>query len=206
MDLSRPTVIQEFIKTYPEEGKKLITMASGAIALGSYTGSCHNQLNSFLFTNNKELKTRYYNLYKSIINTLEFFPKYRKKVNRGANLPKSALSEHHKVGNIVCYDGFTSTAVHNPKTDYTDTPSNYFLQKKCTQRLYISYEKNGAVPGKLIEAGSLSPSENEVLFEPGACFKIDKVYPRTDTSNEGEDYECNEGEHYNFEMTLVPKP
>ena len=137
--------------------------------------------------------------------TLEFFPEFKSKVNRGVELPKAILKEHHKIGNIICYDGFTSTAVHM-EDDYSDKPSNSFLSGKCTQRIYISYIENGSKPGKLIKSGSLSPEEDEVLFEPGSCFRVDKVYPRTDvTDPEEEDYLCEEGEHFNFELTLVPQ-
>jgi hypothetical protein len=149
---------------------------------------------------------RYYNLYKNIINTLNLFPPFKDKVNRGTNaLWGDTLIEHHKIGNIVCYDGFTSTAVHNPKTDYSSNPSNYFLEGKCTQRLYISYDQNPELAGRLIKAGSLSPNEDEVLFAPGSCFRIDSVTKRTHVQdNPDDDYECGEGKDYNFEMTLVP--
>jgi hypothetical protein len=195
------------METYPNEAKKLQSIANGALALGSYTGNCYHQLNSFLFSSNIQKINRYFNLYSAIINTLDFFPDYKKKVNRGVNLPSNVLKEHHKVGNIVCYQGFTSTAEHNEQTDYSNNPSNYFLTEKCTQRLYINYENNGALPGKLIKSGSLSSNEKEVLFSPGACFQIDKVSPRTDATKAEDDYrECEEGQHYNFEMTLVPTP
>ena len=118
-------------------------------------------------------------------------------------MPAGILKEHHKIGNIVCYDGFTSTAIHDPKTDMTDKPANDFLSRKCRQRMYISYEER-ALGGKAISKASTSKSENEILFEPGACFRIDNVYPRTDLPLEDDDnIECAEGEHYNFEMTLV---
>ena len=205
VDLSIPENARAFMNAYPKEAKKLQSIASEAIALGSYTGNCYHQLNSFLFSSNINKIDRYYNLYSAIINTLDFFPDYKKKVNRGVNLPLSVLKEHHKIGNIICYNGFTSTAEHNELTDYSNKPSNYFLAEKCTQRLYISYEDNNALPGKLIKSGSLSSNEKEVLFSPGSCFRIDSVTPRTDvTDPEDDDIKCEEGQHYNFEMTLVP--
>jgi hypothetical protein len=207
VDLSIPENARAFMDAYPKEAKKLQSISNGAIALGSYTGNCYHQLNGFLFSTNTKKINRYYNLHSAIINTLDFFPDYKKKVNRGVNLPSSVLKEHHKVGNIVCYQGFTSTAEHNELTDYSSKPSNYFLSEKCTQRLYISYEDNNALPGKLIKSGSLSSNEKEVLFSPGSCFRIDKVSARSDaTKPEDDDIKCEEGQHYNFEMTLVPAP
>ena len=183
--------------------KKFDKVIGASLVLGSYTGSCYSEFNGFLFSRKVEKLVRYYNLYAAIIDTLSIFLSLEK-VNRGVNLPASVLKEHHKVGNIVCYDGFTSTAVHDEK-DYTGEPKNFFLQGKCTQRLYISYEDNGAKPGKLIKSGSLSPGEDEVLFEPGACFRVDKVFPRTDDVDpEDEDHECQDGERFNFELTLMP--
>ena len=178
-------------------------MAQETYSLAAYTLDCYMPLNSILYSKNQAKITRYYNLYRAIINTMGIFPEFKQKVNRGANLPKSVLQEHHKIGNIVCYNGFTSTAVHDPKTDMTNKPRNSFLSGKCTQRLYISYDER-ALGGRSISKGSALTSENEVLFEPGACFRIDKVYPRTDQPAEDEEgIECGEGEHYNFEMTLV---
>ena len=61
-----------------------------------------------------------------------------------------------------------------------------------------------ALGSRSISKGSTSKSEDEILFEPGACFRIDNVYPRTDPPTEDDkDMECDEGEHFNFEMTLV---
>lgn len=206
IDLNITKDAKEFYKAYPKEAKKLVELARNSIALGSYTSNCYDQLNDNLFRNKKSFITRHFNLYKSILDTLDFFPSFTKKVNRGVNLPEHVLKEHHKIGNIVCYNGFTSSAVHNEKTDYTGEPSNYFLEDTCTQRLYISYEDNGATPGKLIDSGSMFSSEKEVLFSPGACFRIDKVTPRTDKSPDQNDSStCSEGEHFNFEMTLVSK-
>lgn len=204
VDLRITANIEAFFTAYPKEKEKLHSVINNAVTLGTYTGDCYQYLNRFLFQKEESKLVRYFNLYSSILNTLDVFPAFKDKVNRGVRLPKAALLEHHKVGNIVCYDGFTSTSEHDPKTDYSIKPRNYFLSGKCTQRLYMNYEDNGSIPGKIITAGSLFSSENEVLFAPGACFRIDKVTPRTEHSPDDEDSICEEGQSYDFEMTLMP--
>jgi hypothetical protein len=204
-DFSNAERVKQFFTQYPKQAHKVQTIATESYSLGSYTGNCYGQLNSILYSNDQDKIVRYYNLYKAIINTLETFPKYKGLVNRGTHLPATALEEHHKVGNIVCYKGFTSTAVHDDKTDRGNNPRNSFLNQKCVQRLYIKYEKNGAIAGKSIDSASLSSGENEVLFEPGSCFRIDSVSPRTDTSGlETGEPDCLDRQRFNFEMTLVP--
>jgi hypothetical protein len=198
-----PAAVEEFFKKNPQAKIHIETISSESLALAAYTLDCYGTLNSILYTGEDVKINRYYNLYKAVINTMGLFPEYKGKVNRGVSLPSGILKEHHKIGNIVCYNGFTSTAIHDPKTDMTDKPSNGFLSGKCRQRMYISYDER-AIGGKSISKGSTSKSENEILFEPGACFRIDNVYPRTDPPLEDEaGIECEEGEHYNFEMTLV---
>jgi hypothetical protein len=195
--------LEEFYKKTPHAKIRIETIANELLALASYTLDCYSSLNPLLYTKNQAKINRYYNLYKAVINTMTLFPEYKGKVNRGANLPAEFLKKHHKIGNVVCYNGFTSTAIHDPKTDMTDKPRNGFLSGKCKQRIYISYDER-ALGGRSISKGSTSKSENEILFEPGACFRIDNVFPRTDPPLEDEtETECEEGEHYNFEMTLV---
>ena len=198
-----PEALEKFFQANPIVKLHIYSINDESLSLAAYTLDCYGRLNSMLYSQNQKNITRYYNLYKAVINTMTLFPEFKGKVNRGAYLPANILKEHHKVGNIVCYNGFTSTAIHNPKTDMTNKPSNSFLSGKCTQRMYISYDER-ALGGRSISKGSISSVENEVLFEPGACFRIDNVYPRTDPPIEGnDDVECGEGEHYNFEMTLV---
>jgi hypothetical protein len=198
-----PAALAEFYIKNPYAELRIKTISQELIALAAYTLDCYDSLNTLLYTQNQIKIKRYYNLYKAVINTMNLFPEYKGKVNRGTSLPVEILREHHKVGNIVCYNGFTSTAIHNPKTDMTDKPSNGFLSGKCTQRLYISYDER-ALGGRNISNGSTSKGEDEILFEPGACFRIDNVFPRTDPPLEDEaDTVCEEGQHYNFEMTLI---
>lgn len=204
VDLSTKSNFLSFKNDYPEEMNKPLKVSGGSLALGSYTGEYYRKINRFLYSKNNEKLIRYYNLYAAIIDTLEYFPEFKKKVNRGVNLPAKVLKEHHKVGNIVCYDGFTSTAVHSEE-DYTSNPRNGFLTGNCTQRLYISYENNGAKPGRLIKSASLSVSEEEVLFEPGTCFRVDKVSPRTDEFYQDDPKQkCKERQRFNFELTVIP--
>lgn len=199
-----PKAMKEFERKYPHAMEHIKVVMGENLGMGAYTMECYSKLNSLLYSNNQQSLQRYFNFYKAVINTMALYPEHKKMVNRGANLPKSVLKEHHKVGNIVCYQGFTSTAVHDPERDFGSNPANSFLSGKCTQRLYISYN-DSAEGGKLISNASAFKHEDEVLFEPGSCFRIDKVYPRTDEAPEGEedDVDCEEGQRYNFEMTLV---
>ena len=201
---SKKRKLTKFLDSNPELEKKYLKMAISAPALGQYTLECYNKINPLLFKKDPKLMIRYFNLIRAITDTMKLFPAYKGVVNRGTNLPPSVLAEHHKVGNVVCYNGFTSTAVDVP-SDHGNKPRNIFLEGKCNQRLYIKTVNNGASPGRLIDKGSASKGENEVLFEPGACFRIDKVSPRTDPP--GEDYKdekCEPNQRFNFEMTLVP--
>lgn len=196
--------MKDFIEKNPDFLKKILAFSKNATALGQYTQNCYQKINPILFANDKAKLKRYFNLFTAISSSMEYFPEHKGKVNRGTRLPNEALLEHHKIGNIVCYKGFTSTAIHDKK-DYGDKPRNSFLDDKCAQRLYINFENNGATPGKLIDEGSVAQGENEVLFEPGACFRIDKVTPRTDpVKEEDKDQVCGENQRFNFEMTLVP--
>lgn len=201
-----PKAMKEFERKNPHIMEHIKIIYAENLAMGAYTMDCYSRLNPILYQSDKKSMQRYYNFFKAVINTMSFYPEFKKMVNRGASLPRSVLDEHHKVGNVVCYQGYTSTAVHNPETDFGSHPTNGFLQGKCTQRLYISYSDT-ARGGKLISAASAFKHEDEVLFEPGACFRIDKVYPRTDEAPEDEEdddeEECEPGERYNFEMTLV---
>lgn len=199
-----PKALEDYFEKNPEVRKEIEYIMGGSAALAQYTMDCFSRMNPILFSKDNKKINRYYNLYASTINTLDFFPEYKGKVNRGTSLPGKVLDEHLKVGNIVCYDGFTSTAVHNPKTDMGDNPSNTFLENKCGQRLYIEFADNGAVPGRLIDSGSAFKGEKEVLFSPGACFSIDKVTPRTDNSDPENEMKCPENARVNIEMTLVP--
>lgn len=159
-----------------------------------------------MYSRDQQKLTRYYNLINGVINTMSRMPVYSGKVNRGVSLPSQVLKEYHKIGNIVCSDGFTSTSVHIPK-DYGSKPRNFFLKNKCTQRLYISQGVPGAAQGRSISEISVSKSENEILFPPGTCFRVDSVKPRTDEfPQEAENFECEEGEHFQFELTVVPNP
>jgi hypothetical protein len=207
VDLTVNENVEPFFESYPDQKIRILDVAKNALALGSYTGNCYSKLNQILYTNDKAKQTRYFNLFKSIVDTLDFFPSFSGKVNRGVMLPKSVLAEHHKIGNIVCYDGFTSTSVHDD-SDYTNKPRNYFLREKCTQRIYITQGKTLSTSvGRLIDGGSLSPNENEVLFKPGTCFRVDKVSPRDDIVDDEQDHgDCGDGERFNFELSIVPNP
>ncbi len=205
------SLFDEFKKTHPDFEEELKSLYDDSPALGQYSMNCYSEMNSLLFANDTEKIARYFNLFKSTINTLDFLPPFKEPVNRGVELPAKVLEGHKIVGNVVCYKGFTSTAVHNPETDFSDHPSNSFLNNRCGQRLYINYESNGAVFGKLIDNISVNKGEDEVLFSPGACFRIDKVSPRTDIFVQSETEEenldktpCAEGARLNIEMTLVP--
>lgn len=182
-----------------------LTTPKESIALSEYTLACYSQINSMLLKQNPLHLQRYSKLISSITKSVEKFPAYKGLVNRGVKFPSDVLAKHHKVGNIVCYNNFTSTAVHDEELDRGDQTRNLFLQGKCTPRLYIKYEENGARPGRSIKAGSAIDSEDEVLFTPGACFRIDKVYKRTDHAESfDKDVKCKPNERYNFEMTVVP--
>lgn len=181
-----------------------LTTPKDSIALSEYTLACYGQINSVLLKQDHFQLKRYANLISSITKSVEKFPEYKGLVNRGVRFPPEVLAQHHKVGNIVCYNNYTSTAVHDEESDRGDETRNIFLQGKCTQRLYIKYEENGARPGRSIKAGSAIDSEDEVLFTPGACFRIDKVYKRTDRAESfDKDVKCKPNERYNFEMTAV---
>jgi hypothetical protein len=201
--IKNPAALEEYLRLNPNVRTRIEKISEDALSMAAYTLDCYGLLNRILYTKNQPKINRYFNLLKGIINTMGLFPEFKGKVNRGVMFPAAILKEHHKIGNIVCYDGFTSTAIHDPKTDMTDKPKNGFLSGKCTQRLYINYDER-ALGGKNISKASTSKSEDEILFEPGSCFRIDNIFPRTDPPTEDDvDVECNEGEHYNFEMTLV---
>jgi hypothetical protein len=201
--IRNPEALEEFFKANPRAKIHIETVSRESLSLAAYTLDCYDTLNTYLYSKDSSQIKRYYNLYKAVINSMSLYPEFKGKVNRGVRLPQSVLNEHHKVGNTVCYDGFTSTAIHDPKTDMGAKPRNGFLSGKCTQRLYISNSES-AIGGKSIDKGSAHKSENEILFEPGSCFRIDKVYPRTDPDLEDDvGTVCEEGQHFNFEMTLV---
>ncbi|MGK5087630.1 hypothetical protein WDW86_08740 [Bdellovibrionota bacterium FG-2] len=67
-------------------------------------------------------------------------------------MPDAAL-KHHQVGDIVTYEGYTSTSIG----------SGF----KCTHRFIISSRC-----GRNIEKISVHPEEREIIFLPGAKFKI----------------------------------
>lgn len=183
---------------------EIMAIATEATALGQYTLGCYGQMNPLLFGRNEAKLTRYYHLFKASLNTLSLAPEFRGMVNRGVRLPAPVLRAHHKVGAVVCYNGFTSTAVHDEAKDRGDDPRNAFLADKCVQRLYIRSTDESAVPGRLISEMSATRGEREVLFAPGACFRVERVYPRTDTAGDDADEVCAEGERYNFELRHVP--
>lgn len=188
----------KYLQQHPELNKSFKGLTDGTLGLAQYTLNCYEKINPLLYANDRAGLTRYFSLIKSTIDSMMMLPTYKGKVNRGTRLPELALKEHLKVGNVVCNKGFTSTAVHHD-SDYTDKPRNSFLSSEgCSHRLYITYEDNGATPGKLISNYSASPGENEVLFEPGACFRIDQV--KLQAANQ----ECGDEKRYDFEMTLVP--
>ena len=181
-------------------------MLKESSSMGQYTLNCFEKIAPIMYSRDQKKLTRYYNLINGVLNTMERMPIFSGKVNRGTNLPQSVLKEYHKVGNVVCSDGFTSTSIHIEK-DYGSKPRNAFLKSKCTQRLYISQGVAEAAKGRSISDISVSRSENEILFPPGTCFRVDSVRPRTDESSpDEEDYECQEGEHFQFELTVVPNP
>lgn len=196
-----PVAGEEYAKSHPElyvNTEKVLDDLSG---LGQYTLDCFEKINPILYSKDEKNINRYYNLVSGVINSLQNVTPYKGMVNRGAYLPKEVLKQHLKVGATVCYNGFTSTAIHDPKTDRGENPSNSFLGDKCAHRLYIKYEDNGAIPGKLIDNVSATKGENEVLFEPGACFRIDDFKPRPDGDDSSEG--CTDEIRYDFEMTLV---
>lgn len=193
---------ENFFKANPHVKERVLSMSRDSLALSAYTLNCYHEVNQILYREEKAKMIRYYKLINAVINTMSFFPVHKGLVNRGVKLPPEVLKQHHVPGNIVCYNGFTSTAVHDPKTDRTNKPRNYFLSSKCTQRFFIKYDES-ARAGVNISNGSSLRGEKEVLFEPGACFRIDAVHPRIDIPEDDTDGACAEGEHYNFEMTLV---
>lgn len=196
--------LEDYLKANPAAKERTQASMLEGFSLGSYTLDCYNRMNQILYSKNNTYElNRYYNLFRAVIDTMGLFPEYKGMVNRGVHLPKDVLKEHHKVGNVVCYNGFVSTSIHNAKRDRTNNPENVFLSGKCTQRLYIRYDER-APGGKSISKGSAVSGENEILFEPGSCFRIDEVHPRTDEPSQDEaNITCDEGQRYNFEMTLV---
>lgn len=200
-----PKRAEEFLKKHPEIARELEFNQRENLTLAAYTGNCYGNMSRILGSKDERKLLRYFNLFAGLSNVMGSFPEYKGMVNRGANMSGERLKEYHTVGSIVCNAGYTSTAKHDPETDYGSQPRNSFLSGKCTQRMYITYDSR-AVGGKDISSASVHKSENEVLFEPGACFRVDKVYPRTDEvilEDGEEDRECGEGEHYNFELTLI---
>lgn len=189
-------------KKYPVLMAEYELMGNEAPALGQYTMDCYEKMNPILFSGDHNKLRRYFNLYKSTLNAMSILPQFKGKVNRGVRLPSAVLARHN-VGSKVCYNGFTSTAVHIP-ADYGNKPRNYFLNDTCAQRMYITQPATGVVHGRLIGEASGSKGENEVLFEPGACFRVDKITPRTDKNPEDDGTEvCEPGERVNIEMTLL---
>jgi hypothetical protein len=183
---------------------EIMSIATEATALGQYTLGCYGQMNPLLFGRNEAKLTRYYNLFRATLNTLSLAPEFRGTVNRGVRLPPAVLRAHHKVGAVVCYNGFTSTAVHDETTDRGDDPRNAFLADKCVQRLYIRSTDKRTIPGRLISDMSATRGEREVLFAPGACFRVERVTPRTDNADADSEEDCAEGERFNFELRHVP--
>jgi hypothetical protein len=203
VDLSIPENFDSFVIAYPKEAKRIKSASQSAYALAAYTTNCYDSINRFLYLHDKTNLQRYFNIYTSIINLLEYIPVYRGMVNRGVRLPLNVLQEHHKVGNIVCNDGFTSTAAHDPGRDYGVNPRNQFLSGKCTQRLFINIPAESKAKSYSINSLSISKGEEEVLFIPGSCFRIDKVTKRIIDEQDDEYYECNELQTFNFEMTAL---
>lgn len=193
---------QEYLDKHPEKMKELQRIFNDAKALGQYTLNCYSKMNPILFKKDITKMRRYFNLYAATIKSLKVAPEFKDKVNRGVSLPQKVLNEHLKIGNVVCYSGFTSTAIHH-ESDYGDKPRNNFLEDKCSQRLYINPGESGVRPGRLIDSLSAAKGENEVLFSPGACFRIDSVSPRTDSSGMDSDQTCEENQRVNIEMTQV---
>lgn len=191
---------EEFQKTHPDKMKVFEELAKDLPALGHYTMECYNKINPILYKADKIMIQRYFNLLASIKKTLEVLPEYKGKVNRGVNLPEHILKEHTIIGNVVCYNGFTSTAAH-VEADYGNKPRNSFLSG-CGQRLYINQTNPGLKYGRSVDKVSLNSGEKEVLFSPGACFRIDKVSPRSDQSEDSSE-KCEGPGFLNIEMTLV---
>lgn len=132
-----------------------------------YTGDVFVQVNSALRNGGDELKIAepYIKVLSRALNKL---PKYKTAdpsllprwvlfwqdgpVQRGASLPKAVLKQH-QVGDVVTYDAFTSTSL-----DHGFYSQHHFIiSSHC---------------GRNIEKISAYPNEREVLFLPGAKFKI----------------------------------
>ena len=200
-----PLAFEEFVAADPAGGERVKTIAQEIGALGQYTLECYQKINSILYSRDEAKLLRYFNLIKAVVNGLSVMPEYRQKVNRGAWMPEAVLAQYHQVGKVICSDGFTSTAVHDPARDEGDHPRNSFLDDKCIQRLYINFADDA--PGcRSIDNASASKGENEVLLPPGSCFRVDKVYPRTDNSAADDISICSPLSRFNFELTVVPRP
>lgn|GEM_PF-6424785 len=120
-------------------------------ALFSLKNDGYMKINPILYGSNGVAK-RWASAYTDTINyALTRLPNYQGLVMRGVDLPESVLKAH-KVGDIVTYEAFTSTAVGK------EFPG---LQKLTIRSL----------TGKYIE-DFFKTNESEVLFRTGARFKI----------------------------------
>ncbi len=193
---------EEFKKNFPEIAKAMEEMADNFPALGQYTSDCYSKMNRLLYSKDKVNLQRYFKLFAATQDALSILPDYKGKVNRGVSLPAEILEEHKIEGNKVCNVGFTSTAAHVEK-DYGLKPRNSFLEG-CTQRLYISQPKDAKNFGKDIDLISRARGEKEILFPPGACFRIEKVTQRIDVDFTSEDFKgCPKENLVDIEMTLI---
>lgn len=199
-----PDIIEEFEKfqkEHPKQAEAIQKMAENFPSLGMYTTDCYQSMNQFLFRKDEKSLQRYFNLFRATLDSLSILPDYKGKVNRGVALPEAILKEHKIVGNSVCYNGFTSTAAHIAK-DYGSNPRNSFLNG-CNQRLYITQPQNSSHFGKDIDGISKMKGEKEILFSPGACFRIEKVTPRADIGTNEELKQCPQDMLLDIEMTLI---
>ena len=129
------------------------------VMLSYYTESGYFCMNPYLRNKtggNQEVEL----LIKTLNKGLAKLPNYQGLVRRGASLPE-AIRQQHSVGSIVTYDAYTSTS----------TASGF-----PGKDIFLMYSKSG----KPVMGFSGHEDENEVLFAPGAKFKV------LDVTTEGE--------------------
>lgn len=124
------------------------------ISMIDYTGEYYSTINKTLRTQGP-LPRKEDVFVKAAKLALEKLPKHEGKVLRMADLPPSVL-EKHKEGEIVTYDAFTSTS-RDPNWTWAGA-----------HRFVIFSKTKGSVIG----SAANNPAEDEVLFPPGAKFKI----------------------------------
>lgn len=124
------------------------------MAISEFTVSQFREINQAIWSG-KAKEERHQIYIKAMTTGLDRLPSYKGTVIRYTSLPVAVL-EAHRVGEIVTYDAFTSTS---KRPDWSWVGSHRFV-------IY------SAKKGKSVEAFSINPQEQEVLFPPNTKFKV----------------------------------